>query len=270
MENPKFENHTFAIAAYKESKYLEECIEALENQTVKSNIIITTSTPNDFIREIAEKHGLEVIVNAEKSGIGSDWNFAVEQAKTKFVTVAHQDDLYDSHYTEEVKNAIQKNPDFIMVCTNHKEIRNGKIAKKNLNLRIKAIMMIPIMINKRARFTKKWMCAFGNPLSTPSVCVNTEVLGKRPYREDMKSNIDWGSWLDWVEYKGSFVYIRKVLTFHRVHSESETSKCIEGNSRIKEDYEMFCRIWPRWFAKFLMIFYKHAQRANKVDYGRKS
>ena len=264
MIDNKWENHTFAVAAYKESKYLEECINSLLKQTVKSNIIITTSTPNEFIDNIAQKYNLKVIVNTGKSGIGPDWNFAVEQANTQFVTVAHQDDLYDCHYTEEMQKAILKNNDAIMLCTNHKEIRNGKIAKKNLNLKIKSIMMIPIIINKRSKFTRKLMCSFGNPVSTPSVCVNTAVLGKRPYREDMKSNIDWGSWLDWIEKKGSFIYIRKVLTFHRVHQDSETSKCIGENNRTKEDYEMFCRIWPKWFAKFLMIFYKNAEKRNKI------
>lgn len=46
----EFKNHTFVICAYKESKYLEECIESLEKQIVKSNIIMCTSTPNDYIK----------------------------------------------------------------------------------------------------------------------------------------------------------------------------------------------------------------------------
>ena len=42
-------NHTFAISAYKESEYLEECIKSVLDQELKSKIIITTSTPNDYI-----------------------------------------------------------------------------------------------------------------------------------------------------------------------------------------------------------------------------
>ena len=49
-------NHTFAICAYKESKYLEECILSVLNQTIKSNVIICTSTPNDYIKRLAEKY----------------------------------------------------------------------------------------------------------------------------------------------------------------------------------------------------------------------
>lgn len=58
--------HTFAVCAYKESPYLEDCIQSLRAQTVKSNILIATSTPNDYIRSIAEKYDIPLIVNPGK------------------------------------------------------------------------------------------------------------------------------------------------------------------------------------------------------------
>ena len=58
-------NHTFAICAYKESPYLEECITSLMEQTVKSEIFIATSTPNKYIDNIAAKYNLKVYVNEE-------------------------------------------------------------------------------------------------------------------------------------------------------------------------------------------------------------
>ena len=54
----KMNDHTFAICAYKESPYLEECIKSLKNQTIKSNILIATSTPNDYIKGIADKYAI--------------------------------------------------------------------------------------------------------------------------------------------------------------------------------------------------------------------
>ena len=258
----KFEDHTFVVCAYKESQFLEEAIKSLINQTMKSNIVISTSTPNDYIKNIAEKYKLKLYINNGENGIGPDWNYAVSVAKTKYVTLAHQDDIYSEKYLEEIYNYINKNKDIIMLFTNHKEIRNGKIVKKNLNLKIKVIMTFPIRIFKKSKFIKKLILHFGNPISCPSVCLNTEIVGNRPFREDMNSNIDWGTWLDFANKKGSFIYLNEILTFHRVHSESATTKCIDSNKRVQEDYEMFCRMWPKWFAKFIMIFYKHAQDAN--------
>ena len=261
MEN-EFKNHTFVICAYKESQYLEECIKSLKAQTVKSNIILSTSTPCEYIQNMASKYNIEVFVNDGKTGIGPDWNYAVSKAKTDYVTVAHQDDVYDERFVECVKEAVDKNDDIIMLFTNHKEIRNGKVVKNNINLNIKLIMTFPLRFFKKSKFIKKLMLYFGNPISCPSVTLNTSIVGKRPYREDMNSNIDWGTWIDFIEKEGSFIYLRPCLTYHRVHSESETTKCINSNKRIQEDYEMFCRFWPKWFAKFIMIFYKHSVKAN--------
>ena len=48
----EFKDHTFVICAYKESKYLEELIKSLKAQTVKSNVIMSTSTPNEYIKKM--------------------------------------------------------------------------------------------------------------------------------------------------------------------------------------------------------------------------
>lgn len=265
----EFKDHTFVVCAYQESEYLEEVVKSLECQTVKSHIIMATSTPNDWIREIAQKHQIKLFVNdTGKTGIGPDWNFAVSCVKTKFVTLAHQDDIYDSHYTEEIDAKVQKYQDAIMLFTNYKEIRNREIVKKNINLKIKSFMIFPVRLMPYWSWCKKLILRFGNPICCPSVCLNIEKTGENPFREDMKSNIDWGTWYDFATKKGAFLYIKNILTYHRVHENSETSRCLNNSQRFQEDYEMFCRIWPKWFAKFIMIFYKWAGRSNKVDYGR--
>ena len=59
----EFKNHTFVVCAYKQSEYLEECIQSLKKQNVQSNIIISTSTPNEYITNIAKKYDLPVYIN---------------------------------------------------------------------------------------------------------------------------------------------------------------------------------------------------------------
>ena len=63
------DEHTFAVCAYKESPYLEECIKSLKNQTIKSNILIATSTPNDYIKGIADKYAIPYYINEGEGGI---------------------------------------------------------------------------------------------------------------------------------------------------------------------------------------------------------
>ena len=51
-------NHTFAILAYKESQFLEECIKSVMKQRDNSEVVIMTQTPNDFISKLAKKYHL--------------------------------------------------------------------------------------------------------------------------------------------------------------------------------------------------------------------
>ena len=56
----EFKNHTFIICAYKESQYLEECIKSVKKQTVKSNVILSTSTPNKYIEQLSQKYNIKM------------------------------------------------------------------------------------------------------------------------------------------------------------------------------------------------------------------
>ena len=102
------ELHTFAVCAYGESPYLEECVQSLLKQKIRTKIVIATSTPNTHINGIAEKYGIPVYVNYGEKGLAGDWNFAYSCASTPLVTLAHQDDRYYPNYTEDVLAAAKR------------------------------------------------------------------------------------------------------------------------------------------------------------------
>lgn len=260
----EFKNHTFVICAYKQSVYLEECIKSVLNQSVKSNVIITTSTPNDFIRDMAQKYNLKMFVNEGKSGIGQDWNFGVSMANTDYVTIAHQDDIYKQNYLEEIVKNIEKGNDFVIAFTDYREIKNGEEIKLTKNLRLKKVFLFPLRIFKKSKFVKKRVLALGCSICCPSVTVNKKITGENPYRTELKCDLDWDTWDKMADYDAKFLYIPKELMQHRIHEESETSNLIENNVRLEEDFLMFKRYWPEHVAKFLMKFYKNAIKTNKV------
>ena len=57
--------HTFVILAYKENDNLEDCIKSIMKQSVKSNVIIATSTENNYIKDVASKYGLGLMEKKE-------------------------------------------------------------------------------------------------------------------------------------------------------------------------------------------------------------
>ena len=260
------ELHTFVICAYGESKYLEACIKSLLKQTVKSRILITTSTPNDFVEKLGKRYHLEVRINREGKGIADDWNFAYAQADSQYVTLAHQDDIYEPAYTETMLRQLQKAKEPLIFFSDYGEIRKERKIKANFLLRIKRILLVPVRFRsmRKYRFAKRGVVAFGNAICCPAV---TYVKGNLPclvFEKHFKSNLDWEVWEKISNCEGSFEYCNEVLMYHRIHGESETSALINSRERVGEDYEMLCRFWPEWMVKWYMKGYGKGIESNRV------
>jgi glycosyltransferase involved in cell wall biosynthesis len=258
----EFKNHTFVICAYKESQYLEECIESIKKQNVKSNVIMTTSTPNEFIEKIAQKNEIPLYINNGEKGIGQDWNFGVSKTKTDYVTIAHQDDIYNANYLEEIVNYLKEKKDFVIAFGDYREIKNKKIIPLTKNLKIKKLLQKPLIKHGDKLWAKKFALKFGTSICCPCVTINTKIVGKKPYKTDLKCDLDWDTWYEFSKINGNFLYINKEIMCHRIHEESETSNLIQNNIRLEEDYEMFKKFWPKGIAKFIMHFYKKAIKTN--------
>ena len=258
--------HTFVVLAYKESKFLEEAIKSVLNQSVKTNVVIATSTPNDHISKLAKKYNLEIKVNTGKKGIGYDFDFAIHSGDTKLVTVAHQDDIYDYTYAENIIKAYEKCPKSIIIFPHYYEIRKGENVYKNLNLNIKKFLLFPLKFHKIAnrKFIKRSALRFGDAISCPSVTFVKENIPKEVFSCDLKCNIDWYAWEKLSKLKGYFYYVNKPLMGHRIYNESTTSEVLKDNGRTIEDYKILCKFWPKWIAKIIAKVYSNSEKSNDV------
>ena len=255
---------TIVICAYKECSYLEACIKSVINQTVKCKVIVSTSTPNDYIKGLADKYGLEIRVN-ENGGHANDYNFALKQCDTLLCAMAHQDDLLNERFVEKSIEYINKSKDPIIAFTDYLEIHNDVIDNQPSKLiRVKKKLLLPLKIKGMGDtvFGKRLIQCFGNPISHPTV---TYVLAKMPdicFRNEYRADMDWDFWERLSKNKGTFVYVDEVLHYHRIHSEQATARLVNDSSddpRYCEDYEMFSRFWPKWMAKLIMKAYSKSQ-----------
>lgn len=260
------EKHTFAICAYKESDYLEECILSLIHQTVQSKIIMITSTPNNYIKDLAAKYDIQYLVNEGEGGIVQDWNFAYQNADTRYVTIAHQDDIYFEEYVERMIEYAEKNKDMLIYFTDYVELRNGKIIKKNRLLGIKRFMLTPLQYKcfYRSRFIRRRILSLGSPICCPSVTFDKKNLPKPVFQVGFRSNEDWEAWEKISKLRGAFLYCKKALVAHRIHKDSETSAIIADNKRSEEDAIMYLKFWPPIVAKILVKLYAKGQESNKL------
>lgn len=258
--------HTFVVLAYKESKYLEDCIKSVLNQRYKSEVVIATSTPNEYICNLAKKYNLEIKENHGKKGIGYDFDFAIHCGKTKLVTVAHQDDIYDFDYSYEMVRAYKHKPTSIILFPDYYEIRKNKNVYNNLNLIIKKVLLFPLRITclTKYKFIKRSALRFGDAISCPAVTFVTDAIPDEVFSTDLKCNIDWYAWERLSHMKGEFYYIHRPLMGHRIYSESTTSEVLKENGRTKEDYEILKKFWPTPIAKVIAKVYANSERSNNV------
>lgn len=227
---------------------------------------MVTSTPNDFIQKMAEKYGISLYLNEGEGGIVNDWNFAYGQVKTPYLTIAHQDDLYFPEYAERAIARMEQAKRPLIYFSDYAEIRNGKKVIKNRLLRIKRILLSPLRIRcfRSSRLVRRSILSLGSPICCPSVAFAKDNLPFPVFRVGFRSDEDWEAWEMISRLKGAFLYDPKICMGHRIHKESETSLILNDHARSAEDYEMFCKFWPKPIARILVKVYSASEKSNDV------
>ena len=250
--------HTFVILAYNESDDLEECIKSVINQNVKSNIVIATSTPNDYIIDLASNYSLGVMVNKNKSNKGGDYNFSLNSFDTELITIAHQDDLYDRNYTKEIIACYEKHPEATIIFTDNYEIKDSVKIKKSKKLFWKRYFIFPLRFklfqNKkifkiRSLRRDKYIC-------TSSITFVKKNIKKEVFPTNLKYDNDWQGLINLAKENTSFVYLSKKLVGYRV-IEKKNNKIKE-----KEDEKIRSSLYPKWYYNKFIKKYDNKENKN--------
>ena len=240
--------HSFVILAYNESDDLEECIKSIKKQSVKSNVLIATSTKNDYIVELASQYGLGVMVNEEKSNKGNDYNFALEAVNTDLVTIVHQDDLYDRNYAKEIINFYKKNKDVSILFTDYYEIVGDKKLKKSKELFKKRFFIWPLkyrFFNKRKYF-KRLSLKYHKAICTSSVTFVKKNIPRNLFPTDLIYNNDWSGLEKLSLDDKRFVLVPKKLVGYR---KDDIKK--RNDIQLKEDILMYKKFWNNYLVDWM-------------------
>lgn len=263
-------DHTFVICTYKESRFLENCILSLTNQSIKTNIILATSTPNEYVLALANKYQIPVFINTygveHGSDIATDWNFALSKVKTSLATIAHQDDLYKENYTKEILEAANKCDRPLIVFSDYSEVRDNTEITDNKLLKIKRTLLTPLkhQRNWKSVFWRRRALSIGNVICCPAVTYCLPNVTQPIFTKGFKSNIDWEAWEKLSRLNGEFAFVNEVLMSHRIHEDSTTTEVIADEGRGGEDLAMFRKFWPNWISNIIECKYKTSEDQNTL------
>lgn len=263
----EIKQHTFAICAYKESPYLEECIRSLKAQTVKTDVICCTSTPNEYICHLTGKYNIPLYIRDGESGIREDWLFAYHQAEGELVTIAHQDDKYGKRYVECLLKCHKQYRDMTVFMSDYLTLKEtGGITKPerfNSVWLVKKLLRLPLRLTCFAdrSLIKRAALLFGNSVCCPSCTYNKAVIGDTMFSSSFDFALDWDNLYELGGKEGRFVCDERPLMAYRIHPGATTKACIEDHRRTRDEIAMFEKMWPDPMVNLLMYFYKKAYGA---------
>lgn len=259
-------DHTFAICAYKENPYLEDCILSVLDQTILGNVILSTSTPNAYIKGLAQKYDLPLYINEGKGNMEDNFNFALSKAETPFVTLCHQDDYFHKTYLEEVIKLLNKSQNALILFTDYIEDRNHQLVEKNTLLKIKRIVSFPLRFRVfwKSEWVRRRILSVCNPICCPSVTYHKEAVPGKVFDSGFSSSIDWKCWEKLSRLDGQFIYCPKKLVYHRIWEGSETTATIQNSVRMREDQEILRLFWPEPIANIILRVYSTSEKSNQL------
>jgi hypothetical protein len=255
--NPE-SDYAAVVLAYGDSPFLPMCLASWAGQTRKVRVLIATSTPSAFIDGVANEFGLPVVVNPVGGGIAQDWNFGLHASGARYVTLAHQDDVYDPRFVQETLEAFAAEPAAALCFTGYQEIDDVGAIKGSKISRIKGLIERTVLGRRtRARGARlRTYLSFGNPLPCSSVTFDMAKLGRFAFSTELKSNLDWDAWLSLCREGAVFARAPDKLVGRRHNELTETSRLIKSGRRQEEDLLMFRRLWPRPLSDVIAYVYR--------------
>ncbi|MCI8455134.1 MAG: glycosyltransferase family 2 protein [Lachnospiraceae bacterium] len=270
--------HAFVVCAYGDSPYLEGCLRSLLKQTIKSDILLATSTPSAYLARLAKQYQIPLFVREGESGLKEDWRFALRVGGRRhtFVTLAHQDDRYHRDYTRELLAAYKKYPDltvfasdYVVLKTCKKRLADGTFLPKKTQLIckdrvrfVKKLLRLPLRLHALAdrSAVKRSVLCLGNSICCPSCTYRLLPDGKALFESGFSFALDWDNLWTLAGRPGRFIVSERPLVAYRIHAGAATKACLDSGRRESEEKTMFQKIWPEPFVRLLMYFYKRAYK----------
>lgn len=112
------------IPYYKGSKYIEEALLSVINQTYKNiEIIVINDSPDDiketeYIINLQKKYNFQLIHHEFNLGLTKSLVTAFKHSSGKYISIFAQDDLFKPEKTVKQLNIFKENPDLVVVYSN--------------------------------------------------------------------------------------------------------------------------------------------------------
>jgi glycosyltransferase involved in cell wall biosynthesis/ADP-heptose:LPS heptosyltransferase/predicted O-methyltransferase YrrM len=242
------------VSTYNSEKFLQGCLDDLEQQTIADNLEIIVvncgSQENEekIVREYQQQYKNIIYIKTEhREGIYTAWNRAVKVARGKFLTNANTDDRHRKDALEIMAETLLANPDVALVygdqiCT---DTPNGTFASHYV-----------IEMAKRPEYSRERLlfgcCVGSQPMWRKSL---HDELGN--FDESLDCAGDWDFWLR-ISSKYRFKHIPDFLGIYYYNKQG-----IEHGRKIHSLYERYI-VGRRYGNPYISVIPLHKGKDNPM------
>jgi len=196
------------MPSYNTAKYIAESIDSVINQTHTNwELIIvddcSTDNTDEIIKPYLEDSRIKYLKNEKNSGAAVSRNYALREAKGKWIAFLDSDDIWYPEKLEKQIDFMMKN-NYSFSYTAYEQIDEES---KSMNIFVSG----PKRINKRGQYNFCWQGCL-------TVMYDHEKVGLIQI-EDLKKNNDYAMWLKVIEKANCYLY-NECLAKYRIRTGS--------------------------------------------------
>ncbi len=248
-------NHTISVILpnYNYAKYFPGRLrEVLSQGIVPKEIIILDDASTDNSVEVITKElkrlkkdypTIKFIFDANKKNSGnvfSQWQKGVELATGDYIWIAELDDSAKNNFLSTLLTPLEKNQKVVLSYSHSRligDVRKRDLLRQKLDFFRRHHLPGKYVISGKRELNKN--LAVYNSIPNVSACVFRNIPGLKRILSGAKEYQLSGDWYFYVKLaeQGKIAYTPQKLNFHRLSSQSVTSK-----TKFKTRYKELCRI----------------------------
>lgn len=244
---------SIVIPSFNGEKFLESTILSALNQTrCPDEIIVYDDNSSDKTAEICEKFKSKIIyiLNADgPSGFVNSWNNCIALAKSKYISILHQDDLLYPTFLEESERLFKENPNVLHIFSGCDYINENNEIIISFDNEFCSEDSLSYKIYNGNEYISAYQKKYGALVHVhrcPGVVTNRSVFfDKNIFYNEAAGHIADDDFFYRVSFATSVIGILKPLASYRIHANSETSSIGELKlvQRLSNDYLFQIKQW---------------------------
>lgn len=241
---------TVAVPIFNGGRFLAETIRSLLNQSEKSFRLLCLDdlSTDDSVAVVSgfDDPRIEIIVAGQHSSLAENWNRALEMAKTEYLVIAHQDDVYESDFLSRMLRLIESHPRTFAAHCKTTAIDGDGHAVRLPAARYKETFWPVDDPYERDPTAEAEVLSRGNYVIASSVILRMEAVRKiGRFDTSLQFVTDWQYWLRGLSAGFTLTGVHARLVRFRRHPWTATRLTERSLRRYEEEIEVLRQVNAR-------------------------